>query len=69
MTQKLAPKLFSAFHDLLYQNCEKLHSAKPWLDDEELEEMAYELTQKQFYYQALNFLNIENQKTGMVGWK
>ncbi len=69
MTQQLTPKLFSEFHHQLFENCARLSEAKPYLDEEELEDMAYEIILKQFYYQAVNFLNIENNKTGMVGWK
>lgn len=58
MTQQLVPKLFSEFHHNLFENCARLAEAKPWLDEEELEDMAYEITLKQFYYQAKNFLAI-----------
>ena len=51
-------KLFEEFHHMLFENCAKLSEAKPYLDEEELEDMAYETTLKQFYYQALNFLTI-----------
>lgn len=58
MTQQLVPKLFSEFHHILFENCAILAESKPWLDEEELEDMAYEITLKQFYYQAVNFLEI-----------
>ena len=51
-------KLFEEFHHNLFENCARLAEAKPYLDEEELEDMAFELTQKQFYYQAKNFLEI-----------
>ena len=54
----LTKKLFEEFHHNLFENCAKLAESKPWLDEEELEDMAYEITSRQIYFQALNFLAI-----------
>lgn len=40
------------FESMFLEECAKLSEAKPYLDDEELEEMAYEITSMYFYLSA-----------------
>ena len=55
-------KLDLQFSEMLLQNLDNLSEHQPYLDDEELEDKAYELTSLQIYYQALNFLDIKKRQ-------
>lgn len=42
--------LWQQFHDSFLKNCEKLAISESWLDSEELEEKAVEITTYFFYF-------------------
>lgn len=52
MNQIFALSLTERFESMFLEECAKLSEAKPYLDDEELEERAYEITSMYFYLSA-----------------
>ena len=62
----LTPRLFSQFHHVMFENCAKLVESQPDLDEEELEEKAYEITSLYFYYQARDLLMVTRRDDS--GW-
>lgn len=49
--------LWEQFHTTFLKNCEKLSISHPWLDDEELEAKAEEITLHFFYFMEREQLN------------
>ena len=52
MSQIFADSLTQKFYSMFFDECAKLSEAKPYLDNEELEERAYEITSMYFYLSA-----------------
>lgn len=58
MNQIFATSLTERFTSMFLEECSKLSESKPYLDDEELEEKAYEITSMYFYLSAKEKLPI-----------
>lgn len=52
MNQTFALSLTERFQSMFLEECAKLSESRPYLDDEELEERAYEITSMYFYLSA-----------------
>ena len=69
MSQLFVDSLTQSFNSFFFETCARLHDAGSDIDDEELEERAYEITSLHFYYLALDDLVKMNVETGRSGWK